>query len=233
MEAIFLKWDSAFFQQRIYKAVITEKVTEEDLYALQQLDAGLVYIYVEEIAEQTHRKLEEIGALLIDKKVTYEKNVVTAGAGNYNVSFQSATELTPAIEDMAYQSGIYSRFRLDPKLTFKFREMYHTWIVKSLNREMADEVMIAIDNNGEAAGFVTLANKGTYGAIGLIAVDSKFRGQGIGSQLLNKSDEWYVQNGIGKCEVVTQVDNIPACSLYEKAGYSKKRIEYIYHYWKA
>lgn len=237
MDLEYLEWDSGFFNKKIYRLNIDIGLNEQDLNDLEILDADLIYIHVveptPEILAICERKLR---AVLYDQKVTYKKHLSQGGGyldNQYTANFVSVESINDRIEDMAYQSGIYSRFKLDPRLTYKFEELYFTWISKSINRELADEVITANSiNNNEEMGFLTLSKAGNCGKIGLIAVDYKFRGNRIGSQLLNKADEWFLEMSIDHCKVVTQLDNLPACSLYEKAGYYKEKIEFIYHYWK-
>ncbi|WP_266202567.1 GNAT family N-acetyltransferase [Pontibacter kalidii] len=177
--------------------------------------------------------LNNYGAVLYDKKVTFQKEVPKVSQViEFNINFEEVEVLTSELEDLAIQSGEFSRFKVDPKLNFKFKEMYRTWMDRSVKKQIADRVIAAKDDTGKEAGFISLSKIGSVGKIGLIAVDKSCRGKKIGTQLLYQADVFFQNSGVSSCEVVTQLDNFPACSLYEKNGYFKKRVEYIYHYWK-
>ena len=64
------------------------------------------------------------------------------------------------------------------------------------------------------------------------AVDSIFRGKGIGRILFENAEKWAFENGYNEIQIVTQGDNKPACSLYESLGYKVDSMEYFYHIWR-
>ena len=231
MELIYLSWDSQFFSKKIYKLHIESNLSTEEMISLKECGADLVYLFALHPTNKIITLFDRVGACLYDKKVTYIKPVFPHNGKTFTFSFESIYELTPSVEKMAYQSGAFSRFKRDPKLSSHFQSLYHTWIKKSLKREIADEVIAAKYGNREI-GFISLSIQGGVGKIGLIAVDEDFRGLKVGSQLLAKAEQWFSGKAISFCEVVTQLDNIPACSLYSKNGFNKKQVEYIYHYWK-
>lgn len=234
MEIKFLEWDSIFYGKKIYRCNISKELSDDDLSILKQLDGELIYIFTLEAHNNyISNILEGIGAKLYDKKVYYQKEVpYTHRIYDFDFYFEEAKNFTKAIEDLALQSGEFSRFKIDPMLNFKFEEMYSTWIEKSVNKQLADSVLVAKDDNGREVGFISLSKIGSVGKIGLIAVDKEYRGRRIGTQLLKQADNFFHASEMKTCEVVTQLDNYPACALYENNGYLKKSVEYIYHYWK-
>lgn len=94
---------------------------------------------------------------------------------------------------------------------------------------MADEVLVAKNKEDKQVGFVTLAVKEGIGDIGLLAVNENFRGQGIGSILLKYAENYFSKEHARGAKVVTQLDNVPACRLYEKMGYTIIKKESIFH----
>lgn len=94
---------------------------------------------------------------------------------------------------------------------------------------MAFKVLIAKEND-DLAGMITLGEKDGRGDIGLLAIDSKYRGKGIGMSLINAAENEF-KKIFKEGQVVTQQDNQAACSLYEKSGYEIEKVESIYHIW--
>jgi hypothetical protein len=39
------------------------------------------------------------------------------------------------------------------------------------------------------------------------------------------------ERGARQAHVVTQLENVPACKLYERGGYCLSALEHIYHFW--
>jgi dTDP-4-amino-4,6-dideoxy-D-galactose acyltransferase len=231
MVVTYLDWDSTFFEKKIYRLLVDNPFTNEDLLKIKELEADVFYIVVNSPLDKVLQSVDSIGAVLVDKKITYRKLISSNSIiPNPNLRFVSQKSLTPTLEKMVYESGLYSRFKIDVGFEHKFKDLYKKWIVNSLNREVADEVLVAVENNYEA-GFVTLSKRNGFGQIGLLAVDENFRGRQIGINLLLTADCWYKVQGISEARVVTQINNIPACRLYEKAGYSVEKIEYIFHLW--
>lgn len=230
MEQTYLSWDSELFQKKVYKVIISDLNYEEDLNNLRYLDADLFYVFVSEYNPKIHKKVTGLGGVLYDEKITYQKDVQKNSVYVCDPIFEEVHHLTNLLEKLAYQSGALSRFNKDPLLKKQYHKLYYQWINKSVKKEIADKVLLA-KVKGEPAGFITLVENNGIGKIGLLGVDADYRGQKIGSKLLGEANDYFYESGIKTIEVVTQIDNIPACSLYEKAGFKRKSIEYIYHYW--
>ena len=67
--------------------------------------------------------------------------------------------------------------------------------------------------------------------IGLIGVDPDFQGKGAGSLLMNRVEDYAVEKGINRIEVLTQQQNTIARRFYEKQDFHEARQEYIFHLW--
>jgi dTDP-4-amino-4,6-dideoxy-D-galactose acyltransferase len=233
MNNLFLEWDSLFFKKKIYQLNIENDFSEKDKEFLSTTNADLVYIIADNMNERVDYVCRESGAKLVDQKVTYEKTLSPIPINQLSrLKYESIYQLTPGLESMVYLSGKFSRFQSDEHLQPFFRPLYLEWIQKSLTREIADDVIIAYDSSGTEVGFFTISNKNNIGNIGLIAVHESYQGKGIGRDLLLKAEEWFIARGINKYNVVTQVNNIPACKLYEKNSCKVESLKYIYHLWK-
>lgn len=232
MNSQFLEWDSMFFEKKVYQLNIKNDFSEKDIEFLSTTDADLIYIIFDKMNEQIDFVCKELGAKLFDKKLTYEKILTTPIDTSSSLKYNSVHQLTPDLESMVYLSGKFSRFQSDEHLKPLFKSLYLEWIQKSLTREIADDVIVAYDDLGIEVGFFTISKKNNVGNIGLIAVHENHQGKGIGRDLLLKAEEWYTAHGISKYNVVTQLNNIPACKLYEKNLCTVKSLKYIYHLWK-
>lgn len=226
-----LHWDSHFFNMKIGRVQInplTSKALNE-LYA-QKAEGGfdLIYLFCHSGAPQNEAFIRERNGLLVDLKVTYHKTIIEKPIIHLPHVTVYAGPLTNDLLELALASGHQSRFKKDPKLEPFYESLYTQWISKSLDGSMADAVL-AHHTEGRITGFVTLTHKALVGHIGLIAVHAEERGKGIGRQLLQAADNWYQANQMKTCTVVTQQDNLAACSLYESNGYAIEKTERIYH----
>lgn len=132
---------------------------------------------------------------------------------------------------LAWQSAEFSRFRIDPAMpTGAWRRMYSIWMYKSLTRDLADQVLVErVD--GAIVGMLTLKYRQRQAEIGLFAVGPDWRGRGIGRRLLAAARHHCLENNCNGMQVVTQGTNLPACRIYESAGYTLRTAHNIFHFW--
>ena len=234
-----LKWDSDFFGFPIVRVHCDRSNTskiEEIKKMLKTKGICLAYVITDEWDQETHQKLLNNGARLVDKKTTYAKHLELSTAQKKSsfpvVEFSDAL-MTDELTALAYASGEYSRFLIDEGFGRKlFEKLYLEWLLKSINGTFADKVWVALDDK-KIVGFVTAKKEleNTQGQIGLIAVSEAYRGKGIGQALMQQCDRWYLSNKLAFAKVVTQGDNIPACKFYESYGYHVEKVELYYHWW--
>lgn len=228
----FLNWDSEFFGKKVYQIDASTEISENEWEAVVKEKPDLIYCVIENPTLETVEFITQKGGILYDKKIKYFKSEFSAAPiKNSELYSASISILTNDLEAMVYQSGAFSRFNLDPRLSDKFKDLYKEWIIASLERRLADEVLLVKDNKGRDVGFITLSIKDQLGNIGLIAVNEHFRGQGIGKFLMQQADDFFWKKQASGATVVTQLDNTPACRLYEKMGYTIIKNESIFHYY--
>lgn len=235
-----LSWDSDFFGFKVGR-ILPENLTVEELERtlgmLKNEGIKLVYWSSDPLDLQTQEAAQFCCGFLADKKVTY---VIEADNINpqLNCCESSLTvdeytdELpTAELEDLAVQAGVYSRFKVDSRIPDnRFVELYKLWILNSVNKKIADSVLVARSED-RIVGMITVGKKGNRADVGLIAVDASMRGKKLGVALVQAAQEWALKNGFGSAQVVTQGENLAACKLYEKCGYHVDKIENIYHFW--
>jgi ribosomal protein S18 acetylase RimI-like enzyme len=93
-------------------------------------------------------------------------------------------------------------------------------IALNLFEKMEDTIYVA-ENDSKIIGFITISingvgNIGAY--IRMVAVTEKFRGQGIGQQLINYAGRIAAEN-IPNLFLICSVENIDAQRFYEKMGF--------------
>ncbi len=108
--------------------------------------------------------------------------------------------------------------------------LYRQWI-KNTFSGYADKIFVAYEKN-TPMGFISLKCKTEGVYIDLVAVHRKFRGRGLGQDLLIKAIKYAYQFD-KKLFVTTQLENIPANRLYQKMGFLSKSVALLYHkHWR-
>lgn len=230
-----LDWDSNFFGfdvGSIEGTVFDERDMREIEALIEENNCTLCYYSTPKELPLFALQDNVLDFSLVDRKITYSKAINPQLEIASPISNAHHRESEHKLIDLAIQSGQYSRFNVDKRITTeKFEEMYGLWIKNSLYEDLANEVL-TYQLNGEVAGFVTIGEKKNRADIGLIAVDRAFRGKGIGKLLMNSAEKWCSNLKHETIQVVTQGDNIPAQKLYESCGYEIESEEMIYHIWK-
>ena len=235
MDFKVLEWDSKVFE--IPTALITRKIhSKEQLGSLVSglESAGIRLAYYFSPVELGNF-IDGFGGSLVDRKTTFyqsSEDFYTRQTSDPNTA--APYDQDTATDDMislAVQSGVSSRFALDPFFPReKFEHLYTVWINRSVRKEIADEVLVS-RQDGKITGFVTLVSNNGIGEIGLIAVDAAYRHKRYGQLLVQSALYWCDRKGLKGCRIVTQGDNIPACRLYSKCGFEIQKIEFVYHFW--
>jgi dTDP-4-amino-4,6-dideoxy-D-galactose acyltransferase len=234
-----LDWDSRLFGfpvARIEPDTLTAERLRLVLDDLRKNGVRLAY-WMPEKASPTDpaSDAETVGGRFVGERITFTADLRTpiehedqpgVLVQRYDPAMGSSD-----IEDLAVQSGEHSRFATDPGVPReRFVELYTIWIRRSVRKEMADEILV-IPDEGRIVAMITLSSRGGSGHIGLVAVDRAFRGRGYGTALMRAARERFVAGGCRQSQVVTQGQNLAACRLYAKYGYTVSKIEYCYHFW--
>lgn len=183
----------------------------------------------------THDPVKNSKLKQVDRKVIFHqslrKNIQKSIDSNI-VFFDSMKHNYKELLDLGYESGLYSRFKTD--VQFKqgeFKRLYKRWIDVSVSEKDVYEVIVYVKDN-KILGFISYSiNNKNRSSIGLVAVHSKARGKGIATKLLDVAIKNTTGRNMKYIEVATQLNNIPAHTLYKKCGFSQKSLTYIYHFW--
>ena len=107
------------------------------------------------------------------------------------------------------------------------RQFDEDLIVNNLSNE--NDLFLGAFSEHEIVGFLA-AKRGNFRRIRhsayiVIGIRQTFQGQGIGSKLFDKLDEWARKNQLKRLELTVEVSNTPAINLYEKHGFSIEGIK--------
>jgi len=228
----YLKWDSDFFEKKIGR-IDVDYYTDLNTLLNDAKKAGyqLIYIFGGQDLYIDDEVLRKFNGLFADRKILYEKDIGSTNMALPLVSEYTNKELVSELEQLAFESGKYSRFKLDKNFKENdFFKMYNIWVANSINHQIADKVFIVMENN-QIKGMVTLKINEDYGQIGLIAISPNSQGKGYGRALIAACENELFNKHISKLEVSTQLKNKQASLFYEKCGFTIKTITNIYHFW--
>ena len=235
VEPTFLEWDSQFFGRKIGMFSITP--TSADTLALllqtaRQQRYDLLYAFADVSVNVPDQTLQAYNGQFVDHKIVYEQPLTNAAlTTSPSIRLFTNNDDRSRLYDLAYLSGEYSRFRIDPAIgEADFQRLYRQWIDNSISGDRAGVVPIWV-TGGLITGFITVEKKGNTGAMGLMAADPQHRGQGIGTALLHYVKAYATESGLTRLELATQGRNTVACRLYEKNGFTVKSETNVYHFW--
>lgn len=205
-------WDSEQFGLKIGRLQLSPDMAFDiPAFKAEAREYQLVYVF-------SDKQLDLDNAFyLADSKVVFSKSLDSESDIEGIFVFDAKKDNYDKLLQLAYLSGVHSRFKTDPGfVNNEFEHLYKIWLDKSLRGEIADYVLLIKDGE-EIAGFVTLKIQSPDKAIiGLIAVDESFRGRRIASRLIEACETLAIRDGVKKLEVPTQFQNKPAMALYKK-----------------
>ena len=233
-----LPWDSDWLGVLVARLVVTgaEAAIAVPAAVTQCRATGirLLYLPVSPADAAASAAARAVGAELVDIRLTY-RLPLTGGAVPPDllppgIALVPATALTAPLEELAWLSGEYSRFRRDARIgELAFRALYSRW----LRRALAEGVVwVAATANEQTAGLLAFeALDHGPASIALLAVASTARRRHIGQCLVQMARQEAQQRGCAELRVVTQGANQPARQLYEQCGFGLLRTEHYYHLW--
>lgn len=104
------------------------------------------------------------------------------------------------------------------------------WSMKLLEEGLngSYDRFFAAESDGQICGYANLRIIAGEGEIERIAVDSRFRRQGVGRELMEKMEEAASMEGVGDITLEVRESNTAARKLYESFGFAEegRRKEY-------
>ncbi len=189
-----------------------------------------IYAKVPTDAHHTTRFLEDEKFRLIDTNIVFDKKrTVGQSLGSVCTIRFARSEDKDHVEALARRSFSCSRFHRDSAIDRIVADNIKArWAAGYFLGERGDQMVIAESGN-QLVGFLQLImDEGDTLIIDLIAVDERFRGQGIAADMIH-----YAENQIERCghvRVGTQVANASSIHCYEKAGFRHFSSSYVFHF---
>lgn len=229
MEIIQLKWDTDFFGYKVGKLLLNDNNLDENL--LINNDFKLIYLFSNDPLSEDLVKKHNL--FLSDEKIDLITNVSNLTDNKFeNENLVELNILDDNLLDLTFQSGHFSRFKIDSNFkNNEFETLYTAWIEQSISHENADKV-IGFSINNKVVGFITFVLKNNMFDIGLIAVNEQHRSLKIGKQLLAFVFNYSLSKKVDFVTVTTQNKNQGALNFYLKNGFLINKTTYIYHLWK-
>lgn len=232
-----LTWDTEFFGFPVGCVMLTNADVDpnELRRVIDMAGETLTYVFLpvgdgsDCAAERPRSALVDMGGMCRDLKVTFRKAIDTDVKEPEGLESVAASCITPELESLAYASGWCSRFVADDRLRRFFKPMYLAWLRRDLT---SGKVFVRPSaDRPEGMATVSIDSRG-MGKIGLVAVDAKSCGKGIGTSLLKDVDRYLLSHSVSQCEVVTQGMNVAAHRLYEKVGFKPISRREVWHVWR-
>ena len=221
-----LDWDSSFFNKKIG---LLELSNDSDFSEIQN-DFDLIYVVSDKdiaIKIINYRQSYSENKIVFSKKIVQKNDLKDA-----NVFFVLEDSTREEIYELAFESGKFSRFKLDSNFGQKeFEKLYKKWVDNSFNKEFADAVLVYKEQN-KILGFVTYKVWDKQATIGLIGVCLKHQGKGIGKKLIQSVEIDLANKGLDELRIPAQLQNEMALRFYTKMGYKIIENKILKHYWK-
>jgi len=219
-----LEWDSRHFGFPVAKIGpedLDDYTLERTLQEARGRGVSLVYWVTAEDRELPPDLLDEFEGDLVDLRAIYtadltklEPPLAAEDGADIHVIEHPQGQMTGRLLELGIRAKAYSRFSVDPRIPVKkARELYEIWTRKSIDHEMADVVLTAVEGgrHDDPLGMTTASTKGGKAQLGLLAVHEYARRKGIGERLINAANNWFRSQGFDEAMLITQKKNAPAC----------------------
>ncbi|WP_310557731.1 GNAT family N-acetyltransferase [Flavobacterium sp.] len=226
MKVKYVEWDSSFFNKKIG---LLELFNDRKSFEIEN-DFDLIYVVSDRDIDVEITNYKQNYS---ENKIVFSKNIVpNSDSVDANVFIELESSTREEIYELAFESGKFSRFKLDSNFNqIEFEKLYKKWVDNSFTKEFADAVLVYKEQK-KVLGFVTYKVWGSYATIGLIAVCSKHQGKGIGRKLIEYVEMELFKKGVIELRIPTQLQNHIACEFYKRLGYQIIENRNIKHFWK-
>lgn len=231
-----LEFDSNLFGFKVAKITTPSLATNQLatlLQTLRSLEIHLVYWQFSQNDKESQYAAQQFHGFLASNQITYviHLNQILPPPIFPEVMYYDKIIPSPELYDLAEEIGKLSRFGMDNNLPNKLmRRMYYAWIENSANRSLAQEILVIKETN-KIIAMTTLGEKNHRGDLGLVAVNKNHVRRQLGSKLIYTALRYFISHDYETAQVITQQTNLPACSLYEKCGFTIEKIDNFYHFW--
>jgi len=205
-----MAWDTTFWKQRVGRATSLDGLSE---WAVENT-VGLMCLLVDADNPAEIQEAEERGFRFMDIRVT----LTMPTTSRLSWARMARAEDTSRLKAIARHAFHLTRFYADPTLDdTRCDDLYAEW-TRSLCAGGADIVLV-VDKDDMPVGYVTVSQDGDHSEIGLVAVAADYRGQHLGTVLVNAAIDWAHAHNAKTMSVVTQGRNIGALRTFEGCGF--------------
>ena len=237
-------WDSRFFGFPVGRINLSPGFSKDALgETLQQgkRDFRLIYVFLKEKGPNEFEGFE-VPCVCYDRKLVYEKKI-SAPAPELDQRLRRYTETacTKRMETLAVISGQQSRFCRDPQIRPFYERLFLTWISNAILGGTSDVNWVWQGDDGKPSGLATVrivrytdpqtGQTVKDGRIGMMGVEEKYRGRGVGSSLIQACEYWGLSTGLDQISLSVPAECPAFNRMCEKAGYSPGAEVSVYHSW--
>lgn len=252
-----LDWDSKFFGIRMgrlepfivptlprdYAPESSKAFVAQCLHAAAREQLNHLSVQVHCRDTFAHTALQESGFFIADTIVEYKCNLKNdLGSKHFN-SDDCVVEATEdhrldlmRISRQCFGNNELNANRFNNDLSFaqeKVARMYEIWISKSVNKEMADQVLVYL-HQGKVVGFITISlpksSNSNIASIPLNAVDPDYHRRGIYTKLVRAACEWLRERSISGVAIRTQLPNLGVHNTWTNIGGQMSRAFHTFHF---
>lgn len=238
---VVLDWDTNFFGHRIgrWNSSSLTATGLAELEAWRQAN-GVECVYYVASAEDRDTVVlaEEHGFHLVEVRLIYERKLANwdperrpCEAPTVRVRTARPEDI-PALQEIAKNSYVGSRFYFDRKFKEEqWQAYYQFWIKKSV--EGGADLALTAEIDGEIVGYITglVDKEKNEGIYELTGVKDSARRHGVGQELFRSGIDWYVRNGVPYMWLATQGRNIPTQRMIQRDGFITRACQLYYHKW--
>lgn len=215
-----MAWDTTWWKQRVGRATHLDGLGE---WAVENT-VGLVCLLVDADHPEEIQEAEERGFRFMDVRVT----LTMATTPRASWARMARAEDTSRLMAIAREAFHLTRFYADPTLDDeRCDDLYAEW-TRSLCAGGADVVLV-VERDAVPVGYVTVSKDGDTSEIGLVAVAADYRGQHLGTVLVNGAIDWAASHDAKTITVVTQGRNIGALRTFEGCGFRVSNTSLWFH----
>lgn len=239
--AVFLDWDTDFFGYRIGR-VRENRLTPDSMAALEawrgENAIQCLYFLAQADDRETIWLAEKNGFRLVEVRMIYERrladwNPLTRPTNAAGVIVRpSRLEDIPALQAIARNSYVDSRFYFDPNFTeAQWQAYYQFWVQKSVTG--GADLTLTAEKDGEVVGYITglVDRENNQGVYELTGVKESARRLGVGQELFRSGIDWYVRQDIPYMWLATQGRNIRTQRMVQRDGFLIRNCQLYYHKW--
>ena len=116
----------------------------------------------------------------------------------------------PAVKALWVAAGVARPWNdPDTDIAFARRNPHSTILVATLDGKIAATTMVGED--------------GHRGWVYYVATDPTYQGQGLGRAIMSAAEDWLIQRGVWKLQLLVREDNASAKNFYTRLGYEDTR----------